>query len=612
MTSINEGRVSFLKKEIEKHDHLYWTKSDPEISDADYDKLVEELRTLDPENKLLSKVHSPVSSEEKVEHLEPMLSLRKFYTTEELLKWLEGVCRNDNERLFIQPKFDGCSAELNRGVLSTRGDGFIGENVTSKLSLIEIIPYKDIHNNLTINGYMKGEIVFTKDSFIKNKHKVLRKDGSQYKNERNAVGGILNRDDINPSVGKILTLVDFTLITIPTTLGEIRKLFNVWDDIVKKIKGLDYPTDGIVIKIADQEYARSLGETSHHLKSQACFKFENPTGDTVLRGITWSVGKNTITPIAQVDPVEISGITIQNVNLHNYKYIKDNDIKIGDTLIIERAGDVIPDVQTVIKGEVRTTISISECPSCGDPVSYYPPEVICVNINCSGMHLVKLMDSVVRIGIERLGRPTIKKMIETLHVKDLIDIFNLTKEQILKMEGFAESSTNNLFDEIQKVKSGGAYEWQILSSLNLFGIGTSLSRTLLENRTLEELSSLEPDDLSKIPGVGKERADVIYSGLKINEDYIHSLTEILPIKRERLKPLDVVTTKVCFTGKFPEKKSYYYEIIESHGYEVVKRMTKDLDILVVSDPSKGSNKQKKAEKDGIRIMSIKELMDSLK
>ena len=253
-TDTNEDQISILERKIERHDYLYWTESDPEISDSDYDKLVEELRTLDPENKLLFKVHTPVSSDEKVKHLEAMLSLRKFYTVEELLKWLENNCRDENEKILIQPKYDGCSSELNNSILSTRGDGYIGENITSKLPLMKIISNEQV----TDETYLRGEIVFTKSSFRLNKDKIVRKDGSKYKNERNAVGGILNRDDIDLSIGQILTLIDFTVITIPTTLREIRKLFEKWDGFVKGIQQLDYPTDGIVIKIADQEYYNPL------------------------------------------------------------------------------------------------------------------------------------------------------------------------------------------------------------------------------------------------------------------------------------------------------------------------------------------------------------------
>lgn len=595
-------RINELSSEITKHDKLYWEKSNPIISDIEYDKLVNELKLLDPSNELIVKVHTPVSNEKKIRHKIPMLSLDKVYSFEDLVKWCRKVARSKSELFRNEVKYDGVSGDLRDGVLATRGNGIVGEDVSDTLRLIKII-------SITGDADVRGEILFTKSSFEKNKHLVVRKGGEVYKNERNAVSGILSRDDVDYTIGKVLTLVDFRYLGITLNLDDIEKLGEEGlRQVEEHVQGLDFPADGLVFKIDDQDYAQQLGSTRHHSKSEIAFKFANPFVFSELKGVTWSVGKHTITPVAQVEPVEVSGVIIQNPNLHNMKNIRDMGIYIGDTLKIERAGDVIPFVVGVREGQKRTYIDITECPVCGSRVKYEEPEMVCVNPYCPGKHLVTLMDAVIRIGIERLGEPTLRKMIITLSVYDLLDIFNLTKDQIILLEGFAESSTNNLFDEIQKVKDNGVFEWQILASVNLEGIGRSLSADLLEGRSLEEIRKYTIDQFETIQGIGPERAKVLFNGLKDNEEYIDALLKILPIKNIEATG-DLI--KICFTGKFPEKKSHYYDLIKNKGYDIWEKVTKDLDILVVADPNKGSGKQKKAENLGIKVVSIEELLNNL-
>ena len=600
------NRKTFLENEIRKHNKLYWKENAPIISDPNYDNLVRQLEKIDPNNELLREIHTPqVTSEGKVRHQKPMLSLEKVYSIEGILKWCTKVARSEEEEFKIQPKYDGCSAELTSGILSTRGDGLFGEDITSQLPIIKIEKDGQTISGLLCNENVKGEILFKKSEFTKNRSKITKKNGEEYKNERNATGGLINRDDIDFSIGTILTLVDFEETSFVIKLKNIPNFD--WDPLIKFTQTDDYPADGLVLKIKDEEYAESLGATSSHLKSQIALKFENPTGETVLEEVMWSAGKHTLTPIGKVTPVEISGITIQHANLHNYKYILDNDIHIGDTLIIERAGDVIPDVQKVIPGNVRIKITINKCPICNSQVEYIEPKIICVNKDCPGKHINKLMDSVTRIGIERLGLPTLEKMVSDLGVYDLVDIFKLKKEDIMTLEGFAESSSENLFLEIQKVKTKSVLEWQILSSLNIPGVGNTLSQILLKNKTLNDIRNMSESQFLDFDGVGPERAKVLINGLSLNSHYIDFLLHILPV---RLSPLPIAVTTFCMTGKFPEKKAYYKELLEPHGFKDMDSVKEDLDYLICDD-LKGSGKQKKAEKLGIPIITSSELLEKI-
>ncbi len=598
---MNKEKIKQLEDEIKKHDEAYWILQDPLIEDHIYDKKVNKLLELEPDNEYLKKPKTPVvDSKGKVKHKIKMLSLDKVYSFVEILKWCKKVARDINEKFKIMPKYDGVSGQLIDGVLATRGDGEVGEDITHKLPFMEILKANPKENNV------RGEILFLKSKFKEIKDTFTRKSGEKYKNERNAVGGILTRDDIK--VIKVLTFIDFNHTVIPVTLKTIEEDGqDAWDDMVSFMQDIDYPVDGIVVQLEDEKYGKSLGTTRHHAKDSIAFKFANPFKWSKIIGITWSMGKHVLTPIIQIEPIEVSGVIIKNVSGHNMKNILDKDICIGDIVKVERAGDVIPFITEVKYGKKRVGGHITKCPECGSNVTYIEPELVCENPTCTGKHLNTLMDAVERIGIERLGKPTLNKMIKTLNVKNLVDIFNLTKNDILKLEGFKETSANNLYNEIQKPIQEGVYEWQLLACLNIEGIGRSLSKDLLEGTTLFNLSSFELVDWNNIPGIGPERANALINGFLDNSIYLNKLTKILPIKNQEVKTEGLI--KVCFTGRFPKKKAYYYDLLNKN-YEILEKV-KDIDMLVVADPSKQSNKMKAALKKGIKIIGIDELLENL-
>ena len=589
-----------LENEIRAHDHAYWILHKPLINDPDYDNIVRRLLKIEPNNVYLQEVRAPkVDSQGKVTLAIPMLSLDKAYEFSEVLKFCKRTARSLTELYKFMFKLDGTSGCLKNKILTTRGDGFIGEDITHKLPFMNILTKGDPED-------VRGEILFTKSGFQKIKDIITRKNGEKYKNERNAVGGILTRDDLDPV--KILTFVDFEYICKEFTYEEILSIDeDFWNSLIKDAKDSNFPTDGLVIKVSDEDYAKTLGATDHHLKSAISFKFENPHAWSVLRKVEFSPGKHDITPVGKVDPVEISGVVVKSPNLHNWKKIIDMDLQIGDLVKVERAGDVIPDITESKPGENRIPIEIPPCPACGSELVYNDPQLTCPNDECGGKLVNKISDAVIRIGIDRLGKPTIQQMIDTLNVENLIDIFNITFDDLLKLDRFGDKKASNLINEIQKVKSEGVFEWQLLACLNLPGIGRSLSKDLLEDRSLSDLSNLTSDALEKIPSIGPERASVIDIGLLNNSDYLNRLITILPIK-ENKKVIEGLT-KICFSGKFPEKKIVYYGILEKiGGYEIMEKVTDDLDLLVVADSTAHSGKQKSAEKKKIAVIDIHDLM----
>ncbi|NOY74658.1 MAG: hypothetical protein GXP32_02570, partial [Kiritimatiellaeota bacterium] len=326
---------------IERNDKAYWELGEPEISDENYDALTRRLAELEPHHPLLSKVSAPVvAASGKVTHKKPMLSLGKVYSLDELMTWAAKAARGPEERFDIQPKYDGISAIFADDVLATRGDGAVGENISDKIPLIEL---ETKGHKGPLDRPARGEIVIRNDDFREIYSKITKKDGNPYKNPRNAVAGIMGLKEIDDMVrqGAKLTLVDYELVSFSAKLADLERK---WPEFVENIEKLSYPMDGIVVKLADAGYYESLGATAHHPRGAVAFKFSGVRKETELLGVEWSFGKNCITPVALLEPVDIGGITIKRASLHNIQNIIDRDIRVGDTVVVERAGDVIPHI----------------------------------------------------------------------------------------------------------------------------------------------------------------------------------------------------------------------------------------------------------------------------
>ncbi len=601
---MNLDRIMYLEDEIEKHNKLYWENSNPEISDVDYDKLVEELREIDPDHELVNQVNSPnVSSSGKVKFEKEMTSLGKEYALPPFLKWASKVARIPNEVFYLNLKFDGCSGLQKDFILATKGDGIEGENVSNKIPILKILKNGEFISASDFKGECRGEILILKSDFQKYKHKLLRKNGESYKNERNASSALLATDRIDPSIGEVLTLVDFENDMLELTYTEL--LAFDWDTYIHNAQHeSDFPADGIVLTLKDKDYFEELGYTSHHPRGAMAMKFTNPSAESVLRDIEWSVGKYAITPVGKIDPVEISGVTVTNVNLHNWKNIVDRGLRYHDIVTIERAGDVIPYLSKIIETDTLNSYIVypNECPVCYSETEYKEPEIICPNPECAGKLEVKLFDAVTRIGIDGLGRPTIRKMIQSLNVRSLADILGLVKKDIIQLDGFAKGSTDKLFNELQRVKSEGVDEWQILASLNLKGIGKTLSKKLLsEGRNLKWLQDSAQYELEQLADMGEIRASVLYFGLIEEKDYIDTLLSILSVK-EAFKGTQM---KICMTGSFPKKKGIYAKDLAQYGVEACSSMSKAISYCI-QNSKKSSGKSNKADKYGIPVVSIEE------
>ena len=608
MTEPEKLEIEQLAAQIEYHNRKYWVEAEPEISDEDYDALVRRLAALDPNHPLLQAVNAPlVAGSGKVIHHEPMLSLDKAYSLEEVMDWAAKFIRSDREEFLVQPKYDGISASWSGGILATRGDGETGENITDKVPLIELEHPSGTRPLAEYKGQARGEIVIRSDDFRTLYPKILNRNGRPYKNSRNAVAGIMGLKDISLMLLQHakLTLVDYSLHSWKTVWKDFR---GDWQNLVDQIEQLPYPMDGIVIKLADSAYSHSLGNTAHHPRGQIAFKFSGVRQQSVLRNVVWSFGKTALTPVAEIDPVEITGTTIRHVSLHNLQNILDHDIQIGDTVTVERAGDVIPYIVESSPGQERRSCIIDVCPSCGAELLRDLPELRCVNPECPETRLMQLLAAVKNIGIERLGEPNLRRMRAILGVKTLKDIFRLTVPDILRMEGFQELSANNLYQEIQAAKT--VPDYQLLASMNIKGIGPNIAKAILKNHTLAELEVMNRDELAKLEGIGPERAEAIESELRARKGEMDELLECITVIQTKSDSSKERPT-VCFTGKMPEKRSWYENLARQHGYECSDSVSASLSLLVTAEADSNSSKAVKAAKLGIQVLPLADWLKTL-
>jgi DNA ligase (NAD+) len=591
--------IDELVELINYHNHKYWVENNPEISDIEFDELIKQLKEKDSTNSALDYIGYITLNRPKITHNPPMLSLDKVYSPNDLIKWAEKIARSNNEIFKLEPKFDGIASKIQDGILSTSGDtGYEGENITDKWPLVKTL----LDDNSKNQEFILGEIVFNKTEFEEKKDSIIRKNGKPYKIPRSAVVGLLSLDTVNKSIGNVLTFVDYNVYSTECTIQDLKDLD--WDEYISAMKNWEFPLDGLVLKLKDKEYFNSLGNTTHHYKGQMALKFGNPTGITKLIDIELYSGKQSITPVGIVESVVIDGIENSRASLHNYKYIVDNDICIGDIIEIERCGEIIPQFKRIVEpAENRSVINNLYCPDCNMKLKYKEPILYCPNINCKGRLLRTLTDSVIRLGIEYLGPGTIKKLINEKNITTLQEILNLEYDDIINLSGFGEKSTDNLLNEINKIKTQPIDDYKLLASFNIPGIGITLSKKILANYTLDDLRLFSINDFEKLDSFGPERAKLLYHAFIEHGAALDQISAEIEIKNS-INNQNNQKYKVCFTGKSDHPRNYWIDLAESTDkFEFIKSVTRELDLLVTNDLNSSSNKIKNATKYGIRMIT---------
>jgi DNA ligase (NAD+) len=651
--------VEKLRGEIARHEYLYYVKDEPEISDAAFDKLMNRLKELEAQYPELATPDSPTvrvggvprEGFQTVRHARPMLSLDNAFSYEALRAWDKRV-RDAAGRLVIEyiaeHKFDGLSISLQyedgvlvRGV--TRGDGTTGEEVTPNVKTIRSIPLRvDAavlkRAKLRPDFEVRGEIMMTKKSFLALNKQQEELGGKLFVNPRNAAAGAVRVLDPKITASRNLDFFAYYLYVdgnVPfakhsdslAALREMRfrassdwKLCNGIDAVIDyctswedKREKLPYEIDGVVVKTNDVGLQNELGFTSKAPRWAIAFKYPARQEQTVVNDIIVQVGRTgTLTPVAVLEPVQVGGVTVSRSTLHNMDEIERLGVQIGDTVLVERAGEVIPHVLKVVKeGKERRPFRIpKECPECGSKIHKVEGEVAyrCLNSACPAKRRESLRHFASRhaMDINGLGDKIVDKLVATGLVKDLADLYSLKLDDLAELERMGEKSAENLLEQIENSKKVSLD--RLIYALGIPFVGERTAQLLAEHfESIEDLASAKEEELYEVPEVGPKVASGIleFFSEPANRQLLKKLEKagVRPRAEKRVvKSQNLAAKTFVFTGTL-EKRSREEagELVQQHGGKVSGSVSKKTDYVVVgADPG---SKYERAKELGVTVLS---------
>lgn len=624
------SRVAVLADLILKHKTLYY-QGKPEISDSEFDKLETELARLDPENYALKIVGTTTSASDKIKHDRKMLSLEKTYVLEDLISW------KGNEEIISTMKLDGvsCSLVYEKGRLvqaKTRGDGTFGENIMPKVLWINAIP-KLINPKNKIE--IRGELFCDEESFFHLSSEMVSMGLDKPTSQRNIVAGLMGRKD-NLEFCRYIKFMAFDYISDEKISKEEEKFqklqscgFTIPEVGVHKDKESieetiesarefmsegDYQIDGLVFTYNKMSHHEELGETSHHPRYKMAFKFQGESKTTVLKEILWSVSRNGIlTPVGEIEPVELSGAMIGRVTLHNYGMVLQNNLKSGDVIEIIRSGEVIPKFLSVIKSSTNKFQVPDRCPSCGEKVEIEDIRIYCRNDKCPGKNKEVILNFIQKIGIEDLSGKRLEELINAKLVSTVGDIYRLTAEDLMKIDKIKHKLSTKVIESIQKTKTVDLITF--LAALGISGGAFSKCEKVVRAGfdSIQKIKKLTLEGLMSIESFAEKSATEFLSSLQEKQPLIDELVECgFKFTVEETRETAITGKKICITGALTEKRSVIEDNIREGGGIVVSSVSKNTDVLVTNETDPSSSKFKKALELKIKIISEADLMKLLK
>ena len=654
-----KDEINKLKKEIERHNFLYHSKNNPEISDAEYDALYQRLKSL--ESDLSSSEDSPtktVGSKPskgfvKHTHLKPMLSLSNVFNEEEFNKFEERILKRANiDKVIyaVEPKFDGIGISLTYedGVLTkavTRGDGEVGEVVTENIKTISKIPQKLTFNVPKVIE-LRGEIFFNLDDFDSINKNIEKEGGKTFINPRNAAAGTLRNLDVGIVKQRPLNIFlyalggtsnDFSIDShqdfiafleknkLPTndliSFGDAVKAASSVKKILDSRETLNYEIDGAVVKVNDINLQEKLGFVSKAPRWAVAWKFPASEKFSKVNDILFSVGRTGIvTPYATIEPVLISGANISNVTLHNLDELKRLDIKVNDTVLVKRAGDVIPQI-TKVNQEIRDgserPVTVPEfCPSCGSELREDGPFLRChAGMNCPAQLFGYFEHFVSRkaMNIDGLGYKINTHLINLGYVKKVADLFKLERHEteLKSLEGFGEKSIDNLFASINNARKPKLETF--INALGIPEVGETTASSLARHfKEFQSLRSASLDDLLQLDSIGEVVAKNIIKFFKNDPVGIDDLLDQIEIENYVASAdshLDGV--RIVITGSFTEfSRDELKDIIKSKGGIPSSSVSANTNYLLYGE--KAGSKFKKATELGVELVDETKIKDFLK
>ena len=657
-----------LRQEIRHNEYLYYVLDAPELTDAEYDSLMARLRELEarypdsiPADSPTQRVGGRASSQfTEVRHLEPLLSLGNVFSAEELRAFDErvhsGLPAGSKVEYVMEPKIDGlaCSLIYENGKLvraATRGDGVVGENVTANVRTIRSIPLTlKVPEGEAVPELLdvRGEVYMPRQAFMRLNEQRAERGESEFANPRNAAAGSLRQLDPQVTASRSLSFFAYYLVgegaqpkhseslallaRYGFKVSENYKVVENIDEAIKYIgdfnelrQGLSYDTDGAVIKVNDVYQQRILGATGKDPRWATAYKYPPEQAETTLEDIDWRVGRTgVLTPTAVLTPVKLSGSVISRATLHNEDFIRAKDIRIGDRVIINKAGEIIPEVLRVVAekrtGDEKEVEIPSVCPECGWRVERQGEEaaIRCTNPHCPALGREGLIHFVSRdaMNIDGCGPSVINALLDAGLVRDAADLYSLRKEDLLKLERMGEKSADNLLAALAESKKNELDK--LLFALGIRHVGAKVARILAtEFGSMEKLQQAQPEELAQIRDIGDKIAESAVTWLNVpaNIDLVERLAAagltmtFTPPASQEDNPFFGKT--LVFTGTMPtlgraEAKTMAQDV----GAKVSGSVSKKTDYVIAG--AEAGSKLEKAQQLGVTVIDEAEFLRLLK
>ncbi|HLF45955.1 MAG TPA: NAD-dependent DNA ligase LigA [Chitinophagaceae bacterium] len=664
--------IETLRDILRFHEYRYYVMNDPLISDYEYDKLYKFLEKIEADNPKQVTADSPTQRVAKgltkdfptIQHLVPMLSLDNSYNSDDLIdfdrkaKELTGI---EKIEYCVEPKFDGASISLiyeNDLLLrgATRGDGVEGDEITRNIKQIRSVPLSAKFSDFGIQqAEIRGEVLINKTNFKKYNEKLAAQGDTPLANPRNAAAGSLRIKDpeevakrnleafvyhisyFSALPGKKISdkiLLHSTSLEMLWELGfrspeKEKKVLKGIDNVIKYCNefevlrdNLPYEIDGMVIKVNEVTLQDKLGMTSHHPRWAIAFKFKARQGTSKLIAVEYQVGRTgAVTPVAKLEPVTVGGVSISSISVHNEDYIKEKDLRIGDSILIERAGDVIPQIVKSITelrtGKEKKIHFPDKCPVCNSPLFKEMDEAVwrCINIECPAQVVERIIHFVSKdaMDIRGFGEANVRKFYELGLLNDIPGIYQLDFNKLSELEGFGEKSIANLEASIVKSKAQPLH--RLIYALGIRFVGETTAKTLAQTVShLLDFQNFSLEDFQNLEDVGPKVGGSIYQFFR-NKDNIEMLQTLeklgLKLKNEKKKVVQrssIAGQTFLFTGTLPTlKRSQAEEMVEKIGGQLLNGVSSKLNYLVVGEDA-GSKLEKAKKINTVKIISEEEFL----
>ena len=652
--------IARLRKEIEFHNHRYYDLDDPILSDTQYDELYRKLKDLEAQYPQFITPDSPTqkiggrasATFAPVTHGVPMMSLDNSYNAEEVRAWYERCVKLLGSRDFemvLEAKIDGvsCSLTYTDGVLTTaasRGDGKTGEDITANVLTIKSIPHRLKNAPMGVLE-IRGEIYLDKADLEALNEKQAARNQIIFANTRNAAAGSLRQKDAAITAERPLkffahsygrgdvqagsfsrfiadcTSWGFTVSPVRLQTSSIDEIVRFYDDFDAKRHDLPFDTDGLVIKVNDFTKQRVLGNTAKSPRWAIAFKYPAEQATTTVNNVLFSVGRSgVITPVAQVAPVSCAGVIISNATLHNFDEIKRLGLRVGDKIIIERAGEVIPKVVKVAEHiGTQDIVPPTHCPVCGRPVYKAEGEVgyYCVNPACPAQIKGRILHYASRgaMDIDGMGDVVVEELVDRQFVSNFTDLYNLNFFHLLSLENFKEKKSQNLLDGLEASKKRPLS--RLLFALGIAFVGAKTAEVLADHfHTLDNLMNATQEELQRIPDVGNVVSQSVY-------DFFHDDTVRAQIEQLRqiglnfTQPEKQVASRVLegktlvFTGEIEGmSRTQAEQLAREHGAKTSGSVSAKTSFVVAG--AEAGSKLKKAQELGVKVLTPEEFFEMIK